>query len=73
MKIIISGSLSTQLLSSTVTDILLIKTVTHTLQISVIRLNEVIHYIQEWICYIMWAMIYCDDSRSCYNKDYFES
>lgn len=43
MKEIISGSLSTQLLSTTVTDILLIKTVTHT----VIRLNEVIRYIQE--------------------------
>lgn len=54
MKVIISGSLSTQLLSTTVTDILLIKTVTHT----VIRLNEVIRYIQEWICYIMWAVFY---------------
>lgn len=54
MKEIISGSLSTQLLSTTVTDILLIKTVTQT----VIRLNEVIHYIQEWICYIMWAVFY---------------
>lgn len=54
MKEIISGSLSTQLLSTTVTDILLIKTVTHT----VIRLNEVIRYIQEWICYIMWAVFY---------------
>lgn len=54
MKVIISGSLSTQLLSTTVTDILLIKTVTQT----VIRLNEVIRYIQEWICYIMWAVFY---------------